>query len=46
MRLLAQAGRAQEALRQYREFRTFIETEIGAAPETATVQLYQSIRNL
>lgn len=45
MRLLAQAGRAQEALRQYREFRTFLETEIGAAPETATVQLYQSIRN-
>ncbi len=45
MRLLAHAGRAQEALRHYRDFRSFLQTEIGAVPETATVQLYQSIRD-
>jgi DNA-binding SARP family transcriptional activator len=43
MRLLADAGRAQEAVRVYREFRTHLESDIGAEPDEATTGLYQSI---
>lgn len=43
MRLLADAGRPQEAVRLYREFRTHLESDIGAVPDENTTDLYQSI---
>ena len=43
MRLLADAGRPQEAVRVYREFRTHLASDIGAAPDEATTTLFQSI---
>lgn len=43
MRLLADAGRPQEAVRLYREFRTHLESDIGAVPDESTTDLYRSI---
>lgn len=45
MRLLSDAGRPREAVRLYREFRTYLEADIGAAPDETTTALYQSIRH-
>ena len=43
MRLLADAGRSGEAVRLYRDFKAYLETEIGAAPDAATTRLFRSI---
>ena len=45
MRLLADAGRSGEAVRLYRDFKAYLETEIGAAPDAATTRLFRSIRD-
>jgi LuxR family maltose regulon positive regulatory protein len=45
MQMLAEAGRSREALGRYREFRDYLATEIGAAPDAATKDLYRSIRD-
>ena len=44
MRLLDAAGRPQEALQLYETMRTFLQTEIGVAPDRATVELGDQIR--
>jgi len=45
MGLLADAGRSGEAVRLYHDFKTYLETEIGAAPDEATTRLFRSISN-
>ena len=45
MRLLSDAGRSGEAVRLYREFRAYLETEIGATPDEATTGLFRSIND-
>ncbi len=44
MRLLEVAGRSQEALQVYDRLQNFLQIEIGAAVERATVDLYHAIR--
>ncbi|NTU85251.1 MAG: AAA family ATPase, partial [Chloroflexales bacterium] len=44
MRLYAAAGQGAAALRQYRVLSETLERELGAAPEEATLSLYEQIR--
>ncbi len=44
MRLLDAAGRPQEALQLFEAMRTFLQNEIGASPDRATVELGERIR--
>jgi len=43
MHLLVEDGRPGEAARLYREFKTHLEAEVGAAPDETTTRLYDSI---
>lgn len=45
MRLHAKAGRPEAALRQYRAFEVFMDTELGARPDRNTQDLAREIRN-
>ena len=45
MRLLDKAGRSQEALKIYHDLQAFLQTEIGAATDQATTQLFRTIRD-
>lgn len=44
IRLYARAGQRSAAIRQYQECARLLDAELGAAPEAATVALYEQIR--